>query len=95
MPFTKHPYSEVYLSGNYVGRLHPPLGAASGINYGLCADQAPDQVPYNDETESEGEYALDEVSSDVELNPEDMVDLPSDEDEEDTGWAPQSSTLLS
>jgi hypothetical protein len=52
------------------------------------ADQAADQVPYNDDSESEGEYALDEVSSDVEMNPEDMVNLPSDEDEEDTGWGP-------
>jgi hypothetical protein len=38
-------------------------------------------VPYNDESEPESEYALDEVSSDVEMNPEDMVDLPSDEED--------------
>lgn len=50
-----------------------------------CVDQAPDQVPYNDDSEPESEYALDEVSSDVEMNPEDMVDLPSDEDE-DAEW---------
>ncbi|KAH9986557.1 hypothetical protein BJV74DRAFT_964437 [Russula compacta] len=49
---------------------------------GNYIDQAPDQVPYNDESESEGEYALDEVSSDVEMNPEDLVEPPSDEDEE-------------
>jgi hypothetical protein len=45
-----------------------------------CADQAPDQVPYNDDSESEGEYALDEVSSDVEMNLEDLDGLPSDEE---------------
>jgi len=41
-------------------------------------------VPYNDESETDDEddYALDEVSSDVEMNPEDMLNLPSDEDEE-------------
>ena len=45
-------------------------------------------MPYNDELESDDEddYALDEVSSDVEMNPEDMIDLPSDEDEEDEEW---------
>jgi FK506-binding nuclear protein len=64
--------NEVYLTGNYI-------------------DQAPDQVPYNDdddddESEQEGEYALDEVSSDVEINPADIVGLPIDEDEdEDAG----------
>ena len=46
------------------------------------ADQAPDQVPYNDDSEPESDYALDEVSSDVEMDPEDMVDLPSDEEGE-------------
>jgi FK506-binding nuclear protein len=38
-------------------------------------------VPYNDESEPENDYALDEVSSDVEMDPEDMIDLPSDEEE--------------
>jgi FK506-binding nuclear protein len=52
---------------------------------GNYIDQAPDQVPYNEESEPESEYALDEVSSDVEMNPEDLVDLPSDEDE-DAEW---------
>ncbi|KAI9442201.1 hypothetical protein H4582DRAFT_1927029 [Lactarius indigo] len=53
---------------------------------GNYVDQAPDQVPYNDESEQEDEYALDEVSSDVEMDPADMVGLPSDEDEdEDAG----------
>ena len=80
-------FSEVHLSGNYIGKTHPPLGIPSDINRELCADQAPDQVPYNDESELEDEddYALDEVSSDVEMNPEDMLDLPGDEDEEDEG----------
>jgi len=50
---------------------------------GNYIDQAPDQVPYNDESDLEGEYALDEVSSDVEMNPEDLMDLPSDEDEDE------------
>ncbi|KAI9463617.1 hypothetical protein BJY52DRAFT_1252626 [Lactarius psammicola] len=49
---------------------------------GNYIDQAPDQVPYNDESEEEDEYALDEVSSDVEMDPTDMVGLPSDEDED-------------
>ncbi|KAI0305746.1 hypothetical protein B0F90DRAFT_1700692 [Multifurca ochricompacta] len=52
---------------------------------GNYIDQAPDQVPYNDESEPESDYALDEVSSDVELNPEEAVDLPSDDEEEDEG----------
>ncbi|KAH9002071.1 hypothetical protein EDB86DRAFT_362471 [Lactarius hatsudake] len=53
---------------------------------GNYIDQAPDQVPYNDESDQEDEYALDEVSSDVEMDPADMVGLPSDEDEdEDAG----------
>lgn len=46
------------------------------------ADQAPDQVPYNDDSEPESEYALDEVSSDVEMNPEDLVNILSDEEGE-------------
>jgi hypothetical protein len=45
-------------------------------------------VPFNEESEPEDDYALDEVSSDVEMNPEDLVDLPSDEDE-DEEWVPQ------
>ncbi|KAH9083500.1 hypothetical protein EDB83DRAFT_21197 [Lactarius deliciosus] len=49
---------------------------------GNYIDQAPDQVPYNDESDQEDEYALDEVSSDVEMDPADMVGLPSDEDED-------------
>ncbi|KAH8990515.1 hypothetical protein EDB92DRAFT_1864215 [Lactarius akahatsu] len=53
---------------------------------GNYIDQAPDQVPYNAESDQEDEYALDEVSSDVEIDPADMVGLPSDEDEdEDAG----------
>jgi len=40
-------------------------------------------VPFNEESEPEDDYALDEVSSDVEMNPEDLVDLPSDEDEDE------------
>ncbi|KAH9176333.1 hypothetical protein EDB89DRAFT_2112777 [Lactarius sanguifluus] len=53
---------------------------------GNYIDQAPDQVPYNAESDQEDEYALDEVSSDVEMDPADMVGLPSDEDEdEDVG----------
>jgi len=58
--------NEVYLTGNYV-------------------DQAPDQVPMfsdGDESELEDEYALDEVSSDVQMDPADMAGLPSDEDDE-------------
>ncbi|KAH9978576.1 hypothetical protein BGW80DRAFT_1221605 [Lactifluus volemus] len=50
---------------------------------GNYVDQAPDQVPYNDDSESEGEYALDEVSSDVEMNLEDLDGLPSDEEADD------------
>ncbi len=50
-------------------------------------------MPYNDESDLEGEYALDEVSSDVEMNPEDLMDLPSDEDE-DEGWVPRFSASL-
>lgn len=48
-------------------------------------------MPYNEDSEPEDDYALDEVSSDVEMNPEDLVDLPSDEDEE---WVPQCSACL-
>ena len=57
------------------------------------ADQVPDQVPFNDESELEDDYALDEVSSDVEMNPADLGDLPSDEDE-DEGCVPQCFTWL-
>lgn len=48
-------------------------------------DQAPDQVPMfsDDESDQEDEYALDEVSSDVQMDPADMVGLPSDEDDDD------------
>ena len=56
-----------------------------------CADQAPDQVPYNDESdlETESDHALDEVSSDVEINPEDLANILGDEGEdedEDAKW---------
>jgi len=50
---------------------------------GNYIDQVPDQVPFNDDSEPEDDYALDEVSSDVEMNPADLVDLPSDEDEDE------------
>jgi len=50
---------------------------------GNYVDQAPDQVPYNDDSESEGDYALDEVSSDVAMNLEDLDGLPSDEEADD------------
>jgi hypothetical protein len=50
-------------------------------------------VPFNEESEPEDDYALDEVSSDVEMNPADLVDLPSDEDE-DEEWVPQYSACL-
>jgi len=59
--------NEVYLTGNYV-------------------DQAPDQVPMlsdEDESEEEDEYALDEVSSDVQMDPADMVGLSDEDDDED------------
>jgi len=49
---------------------------------GNYIDQGQDEDPYNDESELEDDYALDEVSSDVEMNPEDMLDLPSDENED-------------
>jgi len=77
--------SEVYLTGNYIGKTYMP----SSVNVVdlIWVDQAPDQVPYNDESEEEDEYALDEVSSDVEMDPADMVGLPSDEDE-DVGLVP-------
>ena len=60
-------------------------------------------MPYNDELESDDEddYALDEVSSDVEMNPEDMIDLPSDEDEDEewvfliTRFSPTLTSLTS
>ncbi|KAH9957933.1 hypothetical protein BC827DRAFT_1261454 [Russula dissimulans] len=67
--------NEVHLSGNYIGTL-------LGVNQNICADQGRDEVPYNDESDLEDDYALGEVSSDVEMNPEDMLDLPSDEDED-------------
>ena len=46
----------------------------------------------DDESEQEDEYALDEVSSDVQMDPADMVGLPSDEDDdedEDAGLVPR------
>jgi hypothetical protein len=47
----------------------------------------------DDESELEDEYALDEVSSDVEMDPADMVGLPIDEDEdEDAGLVPRLFT---
>ena len=51
----------------------------------LYADQAPDQIPYNDdsEPETESDHALDEVSSDVEMNPEDLADILGEEEEEE------------
>jgi FK506-binding nuclear protein len=52
---------------------------------GNYIDQAPDQIPYNDESEleTESDHALDEVSSDVEMNPEDLADILGDEDEDE------------
>ncbi|KAN0133939.1 hypothetical protein V8E53_008157 [Lactarius tabidus] len=52
---------------------------------GNYVDQAPDQVPMfsDDESDQEDEYALDEVSSDVQMDPADMVGIPSDEDEDE------------
>ncbi|PCH43808.1 hypothetical protein WOLCODRAFT_104216 [Wolfiporia cocos MD-104 SS10] len=53
----------VHLTGNYI-------------------DQTPDQVPYNDESEYDSEeedFDLREVSSDVEIDPEEM-DIPSDDE---------------
>jgi len=52
---------------------------------GNYVDQAPDQVPYNEESEpeTESDHALDEVSSDVEMNPEDLAAILGDEEEED------------
>jgi hypothetical protein len=50
----------------------------------------------DDESDQEDEYALDEVSSDVQMDPADMVGLPSDEDEdedEDAGLVPILFTL--
>ena len=48
-------------------------------------------MPYNDESEleTESDHALDEVSSDVEMNPEDLADILGGEDEdedEDAKW---------
>lgn len=37
----------------------------------------------DDESDQEDEYALDEVSSDVQMDPADMVGLPSDEDDDE------------
>ncbi|KAI0266827.1 hypothetical protein BC834DRAFT_969334 [Gloeopeniophorella convolvens] len=55
---------------------------------GNYVDQSPDQVPYNGDSDEddEGDYALDEVSSDVEMNPEDMLEpLSGEDDDEDAG----------
>ncbi|KAH9061294.1 hypothetical protein EDB87DRAFT_411120 [Lactarius vividus] len=73
--------NEVYLTGNYIGKANI-LSFVNVVNF-IWVDQAPDQVPYNAESEQEDEYALDEVSSDVEMDPADMVGIPSDEDEDD------------
>jgi hypothetical protein len=93
LSIAQHLISEVHLSGNYIGTTHPPSVTMPDTNCALNADQVPDQVPFNDEAELEDDYALDEVSSDVEMNPADLVDLPSDEDE-DEGCVPQCFTWL-
>ena len=62
-----------------------PLSGTQQVSIEPCADQAPDQVPYNDESdlETESDHALDEVSSDVEINAADLAKFLSDEDEDE------------
>jgi len=64
---------------------------------GNYVDQAPDQVPMfsDDESDQEDEYALDEVSSDVQMDPADMVGLPSDEDDDDDDDAGRFEEIVS
>lgn len=76
--------STVYLTGNYIGECARPI---ISTNYAVLTahfqDQSPDNVPFNDdsEMEDEDEFDLRDVSSDVELNP-DELDIPSDDDAE-------------
>ena len=63
-----------------------PSRTSWSLTHLICIDQAPDQVPMfsdGEESELEDEFALDEVSSDVEVDPADMVGIPSDEDDDD------------
>ncbi|KAI0278477.1 hypothetical protein BGY98DRAFT_973732 [Russula aff. rugulosa BPL654] len=64
---------------------------------GNYIDQAPDQVPYNDESEleTESDHALDEVSSDVEMNPEDLANILGDDDEDEEEVVKRFEEVLS
>lgn len=78
----------------------PSLRTLWSLAHLIWIDQAPDQVPMfsDDESDQEDEYALDEVSSDVQIDPADMVGLPSDEDDdedEDAGLVLDCSLRLS
>jgi hypothetical protein len=72
------------LTGNYIGENHHVFQRSILTSFGT--DQVPpDNVPYNDEDDSDDDmdedaYDLREVSSDVEVNP-DALELDSDSDD--------------
>ena len=53
-------------------------------SHGCGADQSPEQVPFNDESDSEDEdgYDLRDVSSDVEMDPTEMMGIDDDESDD-------------
>ena len=56
-----------------------------GSSSHVCgADQSPEQVPFNDESDSEDEdgYDLRDVSSDVEMDPTEMMGIDDDESDD-------------
>lgn len=72
--------STVHLTGNYIGVYSPATSPCMVIELSLTAldQRPPDQDPYSD-GESEDDFDLRDVSSDVEINP-DELDIPSDDE---------------
>ena len=76
--------STVYLTGNYIGTSCPLSYAVNYPRHLQNVDQRP--IPFNDGHESdlddeEGAYDLRDVSSDVEVNP-DELEIPSDHEDD-------------
>jgi hypothetical protein len=85
IPASQFYSSTVYLTGNYIGLFFIPF---SILSYKLTASIADQRaIPFNGEDDSdideEDDYDLREVSSDVEIDP-DELEIPSDDEEDDS-----------
>lgn len=71
-------FSTIYLTGNYIGSSMFESHYLNHTHYSYLDQIPPDQPPYGDDDseldDEEDDYDLREVSSDFEMDPEDIIE---------------------